>query len=689
MGDCTPEQNVYLSCLLDDITGTEEVVKMRQDYCKIWDCIRSINRHIVNWYYTGSKAEGLDLTGSDEDCMFDINNLNDLVVSGSINELVHATRTNKFVMITESVSPGFALLKCVSVLNRRDLLQSLITMGDNSYLSSYVFVTSSPKLVQQGDTRRVQGPSIEVWNEYEDIRKSGVDNVQSIRCTFWPATAAEWIDRPRHYGWPSLQDRYNIAAFGFHLVHVGHSLSTIRSFEWRLSFSIAERILVWSFNHTQIQCYVVMKLILKDYVKVKCSQKNKDVLCSYFIKIFLFWQFENTDQSFWQTKKLIGCLTYLFHGFYNSIKTGVLRHYFVPRFNLLEVKLTPEAQIELSLLFEYVIHCGISILGQCASSSDVFAKFCQVTNKNRCAVLTTEIRRHQMLNTDQFVIRFLSVRLLDILRVTNGDPYQSNNENLLIAMEMLKNDNCISEPLSIFTIRHVCIRIVSEKLHICSQGNKSSYKHLKNLEGNSYGTDIASSKLWLATFLLYQGDYCSSLQKVNDVLSSIPPYALFFNGRLITDVGSKLLYMERYNSSTLSAICRATEAWLIHMHIRKKMVYMPRAIQIELHYCDPSIGIFISPFTYAYYLLFLSYHGLCQYENRDRALRQLVETVNDEERCDFLKYTSYNIVGYCLLVAGRRDMARVFFLQSVNVTHQSPGSVLDKYNSAYHYLSYM
>ena len=42
----------------------------------------------------------------------------------------------------------------------------------------------------------------------------------------------------------------------------------------------------------------------------------------------------------------------------------------------------------------------------------------------------------------------------------------------------------------------------------------------------------------------------------------------------------------------------------------------------------------------------------CQYDNRDRALRQLMDTVNDRERCGLFRYHSYNIAGHCMLIAG-------------------------------------
>ena len=691
MNERTLEHNTYLSCLLDDVTGTEEVVKLRQDICKIRDCFRS-NIEKVDEYFTGSKAEGLDLPSSDYDYMIDINKVFDIEVSESIDELVQSTRANKFLLVTENVSPGFALLKCVSQIDNQYLRQSAITKGNNLYLGSLAFLSSSPLLVQKGDTRRIQGPSIEVWHEYHDTSLSGQDNVPSIRCQFWPGAAAEWVDRPRHNKWPLLQDIESITAFGCHLVPVGHPLSTNKSLEWRLSFSIAERNLTWSFNHTQIQCYAVMKLLLKLYIKVKCSETNKDVLCSYFIKTFLFWEFETKDQSFWQMKNFIGCLIYLFHEFYECIKTGVLRHYFVPNFNLLEIKLTREAQIELSTLFEYVVRCGISILGQCPSFSDLFTKWCQASDRSQCAIREAEILKYRILKKDETFMGFLSTKLACIMQRVFDDNSHSHINKMtiyLIAIEILSliNDGHISESRAIFVISKLCIRITIEKLYCSPQENKSLYTHLKNLGKNVYGTDLATSKLWLATFLLYQGDYCTALQKVNDVFSAISPYALYYSGILRTNFGSKRLYMDRYNSLTLTALYRAKAAWLMDINITQtEYPFMPRAIQIELDYCDSKIGIFISPYTYAYYLMSVCYHEMGQYEKRDRALHQLIETVHDDERCSFMKRVSYNIAVHYLLIAGYIDMARILFLQSANYTY---GSILDKYNSAYHYLSYM
>ena len=682
MADWSPEHNKYLSALLDDVTGSEEGVRIRQDFCKIHDCIMWINPHNANVYYTGSKAEGLDLPGSDRDYMYDINDLYNIEVSESLHDLIRSTRRNKLLIVTDNVPPAFATLKCVTLQDPL-LFLSAVHMNNEWYLSSQQFVSSPWLQSEKTDTSRIQGPSVETWSEYDDTSQSGQDNVPSIVCKFWPTSADEWKDRPRHYGWPSQRDKEYIEQFGCHLVPVGHPLSARKSLEWRLSFSIAERTLAWSFNHTQLQCYAVMKVILKEYVKTKCAEKYKSVLCSYFIKTFLFWQIEKMDRSFWQIANLSGCIIFLFREFYSCIQTGVLRHYFVSRFNLLEINLTPDAQTELLKIFGKVIEAGISVIGQCSSLVGVCSHFFEIRDRRHCAERTTNLRKRFLLINDEITMTFISLEMLELI-YRKLLPYES----IFAAFVRLYAEGNVQTSLSVFFIRRFGLMIATRKLYnSVHQCNKYVHYHMTLLSRNVYGTDIGTSKLWLGTFLLQQGDYDGSLQNVNNVLSSIPPYALYNSGLSIkSSEDSKQLYIDRYCGRNTDILCKAEEAWLFDMHItQSEYSFVPRAIQIEFDHCDPRTGVNISPFTYANYLMFLCYHGLGQYDNRDRALRQLVDTVNDRERrCVCIEH-SYNITGHCMLMAGNVDMARIMFLISARFTHQVP--VLDKYNAAYKYLS--
>ena len=207
-----------------------------------------------------------------------------------------------FLMSTENIRPGFTLLQHVPQTPfHPHLYKTSQNINGLQHLRSDLFVQEKIEGIQgvaryvgvnQIQIRR-QGPSQETSN---GPGSEPTDHVDCIRCSFWPNEASEWRDRPRHFGWPTQHDLMSIIDFGFHLVAVGHPNSATKLLEWRISFSIAERALVWSFSHVQMQCYALMKIILKQFIKVRCNPQNQ-VLCSYFIKTFLFWKYETTEAN--------------------------------------------------------------------------------------------------------------------------------------------------------------------------------------------------------------------------------------------------------------------------------------------------------------------------------------------------------------------------------------------------------
>ena len=348
------------------------MIDTRQDFCKIQDCVYSTATQITR-YYTGSKAEGLNLPGSDDDFMTEINSVYNIKVIPSLDGNTNTHPYSSFLMSNENVRPGFTFLEHVPQTPLYPFLsQASHSLNGLQYLSSDLFVQNSLIAMQSAYrargfnnfvTMRRQGPSRETSFHGSSDREPA-DQVDCIHCAFWPSEASEWQNRPRPFGWPTQDGLLSIARFGFHLVPVGHPHSDTKEMEWRISFSIAERTLVWSFNYIQMQCYALMKIILKQFIKVRCNPQNQ-VLCSYFIKTFLFWKYETTDGNFWRKDNLRECINFLLVEFSKCIREGVLRHYFLPRFNLLSVKLTPAAQRELLQLFDIIIESDISILKDC------------------------------------------------------------------------------------------------------------------------------------------------------------------------------------------------------------------------------------------------------------------------------------------------------------------------------------
>ena len=128
----------------------------------------------------------------------------------------------------------------------------------------------------------------------------------------------------------------------------------------------------------------------------------------------------------------------------------------------------------------------------------------------------TEMLRRRILYNDEFALGYTVIHLLDVLSVRRKTmPYEA----LLASLDRLTTEGYVITRCSDFAIRRLLRLIATYKCyHNIQHGNKTMYFYMKCLGKNIYGNEIASSKLWLATFLLQQGDYCRSLQTVNDVL---------------------------------------------------------------------------------------------------------------------------------------------------------------------------
>ena len=680
MASWTSERSSILSALLDDVVGTPEVVAIRQDGCRIQDCFMStLNKH--NHYFTGSKSEGLDLPGSDFDMMSDRNDWLCIKVIQSLDERSTLSPYSIFLMLTENVDPGFVLLKHVNqTMNNQILFLVSQSMNGSLYLSSDLTVEyylSHQSMSDMIVTRTRQGPSVETWHEYMDKSESGMDDVLSIHCDFWPTQASEWIQRPRHFGWPTSHDISSIITFGCHLVPVGHPHSDTKLMEWRISFSVAERTLVWSFNHVQMQCYAAMKIILKEFIKVRCSPQNQ-VLCSYFIKTFLFWKYEASGMNFWRADNFRECIMHLLTEFSECLREGVLRHYFIPRFNLLSVKLTRAAQTELLQLFDTILQSDISVLRQCRTLKNIWSEFLNVVgNKN---MVLHDIKRRNMLKNDEYMMtQIMNFDIAITIASQLHDQY-----DVISALLSL----CCKTQLKIFVLIRCLFFIHVWSLIQYDFGNKDAYQSHHYLQTDTFSTDISSSKLWYAILLLKKRDYSSILNVTYEVLSSIPPFVLF-DRRDFSQKNNeaKQLYKDMFLDSDIRVMQRARKAWMFNLVFRKHMTdVVPLAIQIELYFSDPDTNnrISLSPLTCTYYLQFLCYHRMCQYDCRNRALQQLIELLADTQRITNETYHSGNVAGHCLLLAGERTQAWEMFNKSYQHTQSHPPH--DKYNSALWYL---
>ena len=136
----SPDRSAILSLLLHEVTGSQKAIHSRQDFYRLQDALASST--LGTTHYTGSKAEGLDLPGSDIDVMVDVDRVFpiglQIKVVQSFNESSDRSQQDVFSVCTENVNPCFALLRCTTTTLQNTLLNlaAVQRMNGIPYLSS-------------------------------------------------------------------------------------------------------------------------------------------------------------------------------------------------------------------------------------------------------------------------------------------------------------------------------------------------------------------------------------------------------------------------------------------------------------------------------------------------------------------------------------------------------------------------
>src|SRR6218665_42060 len=221
-----------------------------------------------------------------------------------------------FIIRLDNSHPGFARL--------HDASQSPITHWNRGPASTTVL---------RGDLGNEDLSTI-LFKTKGKLRSFKVDRVYAIRCPCWPAEAVEWISREGKYGWPSKDLVDKIVKRGCHIVAKSPNSVPSDYSLWRISFSLAETILVHTWTDVQKYIYYLLKLI-KNEVVTDFRKDCKTVLCSYFLKTLMFWTCEGMGPEFWEDRNLENAVAYLICLMIECLVQKICQNYFIPNSNLL------------------------------------------------------------------------------------------------------------------------------------------------------------------------------------------------------------------------------------------------------------------------------------------------------------------------------------------------------------------
>ncbi|XP_076072025.1 cyclic GMP-AMP synthase-like receptor 2 [Mytilus galloprovincialis] len=313
--------------LCQNIVGTDHCVKTIRHMNSARDNATSGEFQTV--ITSGSFGEGLDMKGSDLDMMY---------VSKHIEVYEYlkprlSPNITYLSMRTDDVKPGFTHL--------------LVEKSDDQYFSKNCeehngiqYVSSSlykQHMISKAIVQRqvIHGPCI-------SDEQGTYDLAYCLHCKTWISPAEQWIRRSSNNSWPSKDVKRSIVKHGVLFVPIGVKGSPKEDKEWRISFSVGEKLLIHCFTHTQLLCYALLKILLKDVIDT--YQECKDLLCSYFLKTIMLWISEELPQSVWKPQNLIPCFLRCLSRLVYCVEYSICLNYFIPENNMFENRIEGQAR---------------------------------------------------------------------------------------------------------------------------------------------------------------------------------------------------------------------------------------------------------------------------------------------------------------------------------------------------------
>ncbi|XP_063418037.1 uncharacterized protein LOC134700588 [Mytilus trossulus] len=332
--------------------GSEKVVKIRRLAFLIYNIGQS-----DTFISSGSKAEGLNLNGSDIDVMI-VDCL--YKVYESVTDVYIEGQGIPFVMNTDDTQPCFTQLYLNTHITQNltpEVYGSVLNMLQQRYLG-YVLSSEQYKLFKLSSfgaeqIAKIHGPCVTDGNDSYDC-------AFCLKCDSWIFQAQPWIRRPRT-AWPAPTLIYKIISYGVLFVPIGYKGSIHENIEWRISFSEAEKILIFSFSHTQLLCYALFKILLKEIIEK--HEDLKGLLCSYFLKTLIS---EETDPYVWRPDNLIPCFMACLERLLYCVRYSILPHYFIPDNNLFFLRFNTHSKNKLTTMLVNLYEQGIN----CFASTD-------------------------------------------------------------------------------------------------------------------------------------------------------------------------------------------------------------------------------------------------------------------------------------------------------------------------------
>ena len=427
--------------------------------------------------------------------------------------------------------------------------------------------------------------------------------------------------------WPTDILINDIVNYGCILVPIGPKEIDNNELLWRISFSMAEKQLSHSMNYTQILCYALLKLSLKNIIDR--NDKVKGLLCSYFMKTAVFWLSEEICTNTFKLQNLFHCYFLCLDKIITWVKCCYCPNYFIPEHNMFRGKINRANSWLLINVLE------------------------RLRNGERAALtVNTLFNSEAVLHASCVKPELFWYRVINInsaFDIEKGYTLLS----FIKSLAMSQSSSILSE-ICKYYYASTC-QIIVQKLLFTTTNIRYAHviqRYHKHLHDGTKSNAVTGWLLY-ASFYYALCQYNTTLKIIDHVLSRCTPDMIMLRQNNYTtddikyykqNVGSSYITLnEKMRLATIDNVCYVTQSPLI-----------PDELQPEVQ-----DGYFVvPPVVMSHCLRFLCHHHLHNIVNRQQSLRDLYLTIQERYFVNANQLSnSLTILGVCNEIAGDKETA--------------------------------
>ncbi|XP_052776032.1 uncharacterized protein LOC128213950 [Mya arenaria] len=633
-------------------------------------------------FYFGSQSEGTTTPGlnSDIDTLTCINDTN---IMSSWSEW-EAGKDNMLMVKEETCSPQHYLLQVIRhdspepFIHSSDVFHVVDSKGRVLYVNTHDGIIAKNLAIANNMPHYSSGPSNSLDKMY--------DYVLAHWCRSLPLECHGWFERPRPGHWPTPELLRDVKECGCFLVPDGYFDSYYRHVEWRISPSLIERTLMFSMKTVQLKCYVVLK-ILKSHV-INPLLDNEGKLTSFHCKTALLFAAERLPSGMWRENRLMECIVYCLKLLLGWTKTGMCPHYIVAGVNLFHGKFTSRQLANLSKILSNIIDTHLIVIayiqaddmGNRMFSTTIrtvrYSETCYIsTNTSLCRWLS--VFAHHRINYDFQIILSMMSDLKPVYMISYFGLYLKIIRTYVHGLPFPLREHTFD-----YFFKQVQSVLASTAASCCIRNGCVVPRYILSLFESSLDTDVASSRLKLASFLVCHNELERAADVLNDVQRRYDD-----NVQAVCACGN----MDPLDTEHHKPLCTTSVVNNDDVLLTNKMAVCVRFLRQEL-FCAPPILHYemvrglgedinhrdvkerywmnwavVDSLPYLYYLQYLTFRDLGQRERKLQALMNLFNCIFDASRRSHLYHheTYVNLVGHCMEMGGLPELALPLYRASV------------------------